>query len=144
MQNEKYDENKMCECLRAVKSCLDGLTSEGLLFRRLKYIYDAEIGGDYLPLSSSIDWCLDTTNSSKQRNWQFNHIILQIDTLLTKMKKEVDWELMLKQHKWDGNWEFCDDGEMNTALSHIQTADDLLNAVLQEMQSRKREQKKKD
>ena len=138
MQIEKYDEEKMCECLRAVKSCLDGLSSKGMLFRKLKKIYDEAIGGDHLDLSSSIDYCLDTTNSSGQRNFQFNHIILQIDTLLTKMKKEVDWELMLKQHKWDGNLEFCDDGEMNTALSHIQTADDLLNAAEAEMQSRKK------
>jgi hypothetical protein len=137
MEIEQYDEKKMCECLRAVKSCLDGLSSEGMLYRKLKPIYDKAIGGDWLPLSYSIDWCLDTTNSSGRRNWQFNHIILQIDTLLKKMKKEVDWELMLKQNKLDGRREYCDDGEMNTALSHIQTADDLLNAAEAEMQSRK-------
>ena len=77
MEIEQFDDAKMCECLRAVKGCLDGLTPEGMLLRKLKKIYDEEIGADGLTLSSSIDFCLDTTNKSEnRRNMQFNYIII--------------------------------------------------------------------
>jgi hypothetical protein len=135
MEIKQFDDTKMCECLRSVKSCLDGLLPEGILLQQLKKIYDEEMGDDGLTLSSGIDFCLDTTNQSKnQRNMQFNYIFLSVDRLLRKMKEIIDWETMMKRQKWDEDYVFFDDSDMKTAEHHIKVADDLLQAVVAESQ----------
>ena len=143
---EKFDDTKMRECLRAVKSCLDGLTPKGMLLRQLKKIYDEQMTVDGLTLSSGIDFCLDTTNTEKQRNWQFNYIFLEVDTLLMKMKELLDRETRLKMNRFHKDaiktHVFFDDGDMKTTYSHIKTTDDLLQVVVADMQSRKKAQEK--
>lgn len=136
---DRYDDNKMCECLRAVKGCLDGLKTDGMLIGKLQKIYNDQIADTGLSLSSEIDFCLDMKNKSNQRNLQFNYILPSIDRLLTEMRGTLDHETMLKMHKWQAyeNMVFFDDGDMEIAYSHIKTADDLLQAVVAEMQSRK-------
>lgn len=124
MEIKQFDDTKMRACLQAVKRCLTDLNKEkdDITKKSMDAVYNgARFEG--LPLSESIDFCLDMNNSTQRRNIRFNEIYLKIDTLLTNMQDRVE-HILLKTDQADK--------DAKTAESHIKVADDLLQALVAE------------
>jgi hypothetical protein len=125
MAIEQFDDAKMRECLQEVQSGCDDMNKLCQRYK-LKNKYQAFVD------TEDIEFCLDMKNSASDRNIRFNKIYLDIDTLLTRMDNMLHFIIS----------RVGVDDDTDKATLHIKTADDLLNAVLEEMESRKKEQKK--
>jgi hypothetical protein len=118
MEIEQFDDAKMRECLQEVQSGCDDMNE---LCQRYK------MEKKYEACTEDIKFCLDMNNSASDRNIIFNKIYLDIHTLLTRMKNMLNFIIS----RMDGN------DDTDKVAFHIKTADDLLNAVVEEMESRK-------
>ena len=128
MKYDVFDDTKMCECLQTLKRCVYDLSRGTYVYKILVKVYkDRMCKG--LTLSSSIDYCLNTTHSAGERNMKFNHIYFEIDSLLDNMKNRVNLILFKKDNE---------DEEAKKASGLITHADDLLNAVVADQQSREK------
>lgn len=124
MEIEQFDDAKMRECLQEVQIGCDDMNE---LCQR----YTLE--NRYEACMEDIKFCLDMKNSASDRNIRFNKIYLDIDTLLTRMDNMLHFIISRVDV----------DDDTDKAALHIKSANDLLNAVVEEMESRKKEQKKR-